>query len=109
MPHQSHPQNRPVEVLELAVPTRLDNSQHLATHPKNRNRRRMMKPHTKSDYALAAFRLRLIKLELDAFLYKARGLVYKNMRQVSPGIWIHNDFKDLAEALAWLNSMLPPA
>jgi len=29
------------------------------------------------------------------------------MKQVSPGVWIHKYYKDLSEALAFLNSLIP--
>lgn len=61
----------------------------------------------KAAYKRAAAELRIIHAELTAWLNRAKAHVHRNMREVAPGVWIHNDFKDFGEALAFLRKMLP--
>lgn len=50
--------------------------------------------------------LKAVKLALDTFLAKGREQARRGMWEVSPGIWISNDFKTLNEALSWLRTVL---
>jgi hypothetical protein len=58
-------------------------------------------------YANAANELRNIKEELDLFLLRWRAQVYKDMKQVAPGVWIHKDYANLSECLDDLRKMIP--
>jgi hypothetical protein len=51
--------------------------------------------------------LRSIHATLTEFLRRGREAAHRDMVEVSPGIWIHKDFKDLSETVKWLNAMLP--
>ena len=61
----------------------------------------------KIDYQIAALRLRIVGLQISEFLRRGNEAKYKNMKQVSPGTWIHNDFKDITEALEWAKGLIP--
>ena len=58
------------------------------------------------DYRIAAMRLRIIHAALTIFLERGR-VTARDMKEVSPGVWIHKDFKDFAAAMEWLKSILP--
>lgn len=51
--------------------------------------------------------LRSIHAILTEFLRRGRKAAHRDMVEVCPGIWIHKDFKDLSEAIKWLNAMIP--
>lgn len=59
------------------------------------------------DYRIAAMRLRIVQAELTNFLKRGRAAAHKDMKEVSPGCWIHKDFKDFSAAMEWLKSILP--
>jgi hypothetical protein len=59
------------------------------------------------DYRIAAMRLRIVQAALTNFLQRGRSAAHKDMKEVSPGCWIHKDFKDFAAAMEWLKSILP--
>lgn len=63
--------------------------------------------HSKEEYQYAAMQLRVIHLGLSHMLERNRKALHANMREIQPGLWIHNDFKDLNEACEWLRSLLP--
>lgn len=58
-------------------------------------------------YQLAAQKLRIVKQSIDDFLAKGRELMYKDMKEVYPGVWIHKDYNNLNECLTELESWLP--
>lgn len=58
-------------------------------------------------YAQAAAKLRTLKEELDSVLARWRELMYRDMKQVAPGIWIHKDFSNLSECLSELREWIP--
>lgn len=58
-------------------------------------------------YAQAASKLRAIKEELDLVLARWRELMYRDMEQVAPGIWIHKDYANLSECLTELRGWIP--
>lgn len=60
-----------------------------------------------NEYQWAAFQLRIIHTGLTRFLERAKAEAHKDMKEVSPGIWIHKDYKDLGEACEFLRSLLP--
>ncbi len=53
--------------------------------------------------------LRAIQAVLGEFLRRGREAMQRDMVEVIPGVWIHKDFKDLSDAMKWLNSMIPNA
>tara|TARA_Y100000310_G_scaffold302731_1_gene340436 strand:+ start:63 stop:284 length:222 start_codon:yes stop_codon:yes gene_type:complete len=54
------------------------------------------------DYQSTIIQLKAIKKTIDDFLERGRQAIYGDMKQVSPGCWIHKSFKDLPEAIEWL-------
>lgn len=58
-------------------------------------------------YAKAAEQLRIIHRELTAALARCEAHIHRDMKQVAPGIWIHNDYQNLTECIADLKKMLP--
>jgi hypothetical protein len=53
--------------------------------------------------------LKAIGAEIDEFLRRGREAIHKNMKEVAPGIWIHQDYPDLRACLLDLKKMLPTA
>ena len=51
--------------------------------------------------------LKSIQMELKTFLSRGRELRYQDMKQVSPGIWIHKKYVNLSECLAELRAWIP--
>jgi hypothetical protein len=43
---------------------------------------------------------------IDEFLKKGEEIQHRNMKQVSPGLWINKD-STMEEVLKWLNDMIP--
>ena len=60
---------------------------------------------TRLDYERTIVGLRSIQNLISDFLERGERQFHKNMKQVSPGIWIHEDFKDLGEAVVYLRKL----
>jgi hypothetical protein len=50
--------------------------------------------------------LRAISQGIDRALARARAKMHEGMWEVSPGVWISNDFCSLDEALQWLSNVI---
>lgn len=61
----------------------------------------------KEDYSYVIQELKSIGKEIDKFLAAGRQKYYAHMKEVSPGLWISKDFKDLSECIQWLYSISP--
>ena len=72
-----------------------------------RKPRRQERPSlTADDYRRIAIELGSVRAILDAWLQRARAAAYKDMKKVSPGVWIHKDFQSLGDAIGVCNAML---
>lgn len=43
--------------------------------------------------------LKLIQARIDAWLLHCREMLFRDMREVSPGVWLHNRYPDVASCL----------
>lgn len=59
------------------------------------------------DYRHVISELKAVKSSLDEFLERGKAQIHKNMWEVSPGIWINNEYKSLSECLFHLRTLLP--
>jgi hypothetical protein len=59
-------------------------------------------------YKCAIVELKEIHKELTDFLKKGEEAQHRDMKEVSPGIWIHKDYKNLSECIRELSKMIPP-
>lgn len=62
--------------------------------------------HTKEEYTHVIQELKKIQVMIDAFLQIGKNMK-KDMREIAPGLWIHNKYQNLSECLVELNSWLP--
>lgn len=49
--------------------------------------------------AVAAFQLKVFHSALSSALKRAKEQQHKNMKEISPGIWIHKKYNTLSDAL----------
>ena len=49
--------------------------------------------------------LKAVQTMLNGFLQRGREICYGHMKQVSHGVWINQDFKDLSECMQFVKSV----
>lgn len=57
-------------------------------------------------YRRVIIQLKEVKRLIDEFLKKGEEIQHRNMKQVSPGIWINKD-STMEEVMEWLKNMIP--